>query len=237
MTLFVIGSSSLGNGYILESENCILILELGCKWKDYQKALGYHYSKIVGCLVTHKHNDHSLSIKDANRCGIEVYSCQDVADKHNGVAVLEERQPYQIGEFVVTAYKSYHDVECYCFVIEHPEMGKIFFATDTYQLPYKFRGLNHILIEANYSQDVQIDNAVELNQWSSSANNNHFSVEQSVEFVKRHLSVDLQNVVLLHLSSENSDPEMFKKMFKEEIGIEPYVAKKGLILELNKEDF
>lgn len=53
--LKVVGSSSKGNSYIVETEKESIILDLGCKWNDILKSLNYKIEKVVGVLVTHSH--------------------------------------------------------------------------------------------------------------------------------------------------------------------------------------
>lgn len=55
MLLKIIGSGSSGNGYILESENEALLLEVGVKVKDMKRSIGWNISKICGCLISHEH--------------------------------------------------------------------------------------------------------------------------------------------------------------------------------------
>ena len=50
-----LGSSSNGNGYILENENEALLIECGCGLMDCKKAMNFKTSKIVGALVSHEH--------------------------------------------------------------------------------------------------------------------------------------------------------------------------------------
>ena len=50
--------------------------------------------------------------------------------------------------------------------------------------------------------------------------------------------MDLRNVVLLHLSDDNSDAEMFAARAKEVVGMaDVYVADEGTEVELNKDPF
>lgn len=53
--LTCVGSSSRGNGYILDDGNCQLIIELGCRFEDYLKVLNYKIADVVGVLVSHSH--------------------------------------------------------------------------------------------------------------------------------------------------------------------------------------
>ena len=64
MKLKILGSSSSGNCYILDNGNEALIIEAGIKLLDVKKALGWNIRKVVGCLITHQHNDHSKYIKN-----------------------------------------------------------------------------------------------------------------------------------------------------------------------------
>ncbi len=59
MVLKVLGSSSKGNGYILENDTEALILECGVNIKEAKKALQFNVRKVAGCCVTHQHNDHA----------------------------------------------------------------------------------------------------------------------------------------------------------------------------------
>lgn len=54
--LKVVGSSSKGNSYIIETSNESLILELGCKWSEVLEMLDYKIDKIVGVLLSHAHS-------------------------------------------------------------------------------------------------------------------------------------------------------------------------------------
>jgi len=50
--------------------------------------------------------------------------------------------------------------------------------------------------------------------------------------------MDLRNVVLLHLSNDNSDAELFAARAKEVVGMaDVYVADEGMEVELNKDPF
>ena len=183
------------------------------------------------------HGDHSKYIKNFTQRGIDAYSCKDVSNNIDNVATLEARQPYEIGEFIVTAYPAFHNVECYIYCIKHNECGMILFATDTNRMPYKLSGVNHMLVECNYDDDFIVDNAVSRDIWNSSHSENHLSLNKCIDCVKLNISKSLQNVILLHLSAQNIDETTIKDRFYEEAGINPLIAKKGLRIELNKEEF
>ena len=63
-------------------------------------------------------------------------------------------------------------------------------------------------------------------------------LETTLEFLKVNKSMDLRNVVLLHLSNDNSDAELFAARAKEVVGMaDVYVADEGLEVKLSKEPF
>lgn len=55
MHLKIVGSSSSGNSYILETQSGSLLIECGIQFKKIQQALGYDLSSVRGCLISHEH--------------------------------------------------------------------------------------------------------------------------------------------------------------------------------------
>ena len=236
--LKVLGSSSSGNSYLVECKNETLILELGLKWGDILKGLNYKLGKVVGCLCSHLHSDHSKSIPNALSFGLSVYSCEEVASVYLGVETLKLGKKTRIGKgFLIQPIKMFHNVECYGFLVQHEEFGKLVFATDTSSVPYKFKGVNHWLIEANHSQDILIDNACD-DVYSRSASENHLEINSTIETLKRNYSSEVQSIVLIHLSSTNADSNNFKTKTQNELGFENvYIATKGLEIQLETSEF
>ena len=69
MRLRCLGSSSLGNCYLLENDRECLVLEAGLPMKEVKKALDFDISKIVGVLITHEHGDHAKYIRNIREPG------------------------------------------------------------------------------------------------------------------------------------------------------------------------
>ena len=236
--LKVIGSGSKGNCYLLQTEKETLILELGCKWNDVLRMLDYKIDNVGGCLVTHcqSHQDHSKSIPNALNAQIPVYSCQEAADKFNRVNVLYPKTKYKIGGFIVMTLPVAHNCENYSFVIEHEEFGKLVFCTDAMSFPYKIKDVNHLFIEANYSEDLMIDNLCK-NETIRSHNEYHMEIEQSINAIKRNINPDLRTLCLIHLSDSQSSESGFKQRIFDEFGLDCYIAEKGVEIPLDKFDF
>lgn len=183
------------------------------------------------------HGDHSRSIKDALLYGLPVFSCQEVADKYDGVAVLELGKKAKIGGFTVQPISVQHSCECYAYLIEHEDMGKLLFATDCSYFKYIIKDLNHILIEANHD-DSTILNNMKYNRYTASQFKNHMNFDDTLRTIKANNNIYLQNIILCHLSNSNSNSNNYIQSIKEEIGISNvYVANNGLKVDLTKEEF
>ena len=184
--------------------------------------------------------DHAKYIKDYMKAGIPVYSAfetQSALEIITGerTRAIPPMKKVQIREFTVTPFNVPHDtdIECYGYLIEHEEMGKMLFLTDLEYCKYNFRKQNikHILVEANYSDDL-IDNQA-CNR--EHVLRGHMSLKTATDFISTNDNPTLQNVVLIHLSDKNADSAQFQQKIKETIkyGANVYVAEKGLEVDLN----
>lgn len=236
-TLKVLGSSSKGNGYILECDNEKLIIELGIKWNEIAKGVDYKIENVKACLVTHKHLDHSLCVKDALKRGLSVYSCEEVQMCHPEVKVLGMGKKTRIGGFLVQPIPLHHNIECIGFLIEHKTMGRMVVCTDTNSIPYRFKDIHHFVVESNYSDDIMIENICN-NIYSQSASENHMSIDNTVEFLKNNYSKSLRTIMLIHLSDGNSDAKAFKERVQNELAFPyVYIADKGVVIDVSKDPF
>ena len=159
-----------------------------------------------------------------------------MADKFKGVKILQAKKKYKIGSFIVMPLEVEHSVPNFAYIIEHEEIGKLIFCTDAVRFPYKIKGTNHLLIEANYGEDIIIDHLCD-NEVIRSMNENHMEIKETIKAIRNNISYGLNNIILCHLSDGQSDERMFKKMVFDGFGIMPYVADKGLEITINKEEF
>ena len=126
---------------------------------NVKKALKWQMRKVVGAVITHEHNDHSGYVTEMVASGVLVLALEDVFKSHKlaGKPFTKSIVPnkgYKVGNFKVFAVLVKHDVPCLGYIISHPEMGKLLFLTDTITLDVCVSGLNHIMIEANYADDI-----------------------------------------------------------------------------------
>lgn len=167
---------------------------------------------------------------------IPIYSNEEVSEKYKGVKSLQNKVRYKIGDFIVQPLEVQHNCKNFAYIIEHEEIGKLVLVTDAISFPYKVKGVNHLLIEGNYSEDLIIDNLCK-NETIRSHNEYHMEIGKTIEAIKRNMNPELKNIVLIHLSDGQSDEKLFQKMVFEEVGIKPIIADKGVIVDISKEDF
>lgn len=167
---------------------------------------------------------------------MDIFSNKDVADKFEGVKILRPKTRYKIGSFYVTPLEVEHNVSNFAYIIEHEEIGKLVFATDLTHFPYKIKGVNHLLIESNYSEEIVINHLCD-SEVIRSMSENHMEINETINAIRNNISSNLNTIILCHLSDGQSDERLFKQMVFDEFGIMPYVAEKKLEVELNREEF
>lgn len=129
---------------------------------------------------------------------------------------------------------------CLGWVIDHPGMGRLLFATDTMAIAHDFPGIDHAMIEANYS-DPLLDNAIAEGITDPSQKSrllaSHLALHQTAAILRRPGFAALHQTVLLHLSSRNSNPEQFRNTIEQATGKPAYVARPGLKVTFSKDPY
>ncbi|MGE5679525.1 MAG: MBL fold metallo-hydrolase [Bacillota bacterium] len=232
MNIKILGSSSSGNCYILYTSREVLLLECGVQYKKILAGLNYKLDNIVGCLVSHEHKDHSKSIKEIMKAGIDVYTSAGTfqATKASGhrAHVIKSLEQIEIGGFTILPFQTQHDAaEPLGFLIYHEEIGKVLFATDTYYIQYRFPGLNYIMVECNFSNDIlqkNLDAGVLNKALKNRLLKSHFSLENVKKFLQANDLSKVEYIFLMHLSSGNSDSELFKTEIQKLTGIPVHIC-------------
>lgn len=242
MELRVLNSGSKGNAYLLRAANGeTLMIECGLPFKEIMRGVGYCVKDIVACLVSHRHNDHSFALHDVLKYGIKVLAIDDVFTAKNVknrafCKTIEPMHGYIVGGFKVFVLNMAHDVPCVGFIIEHKEMGRMLFITDTMMLEYRVPNLNHILIEANYADEIlqdSIDRGMVPAVMRERLLRSHMELQTCKAALAANDLSGVNEIVLLHLSGNNSDPKDFTRQVEEATGKPVYVARQGLNITVN----
>lgn len=238
MKLKCIATGSTGNCYTLTSDSGeTLILDCGIPIKEIKKGLDWNIKDVVGVLCTHKHLDHSKSVKDFEAMGIPVCKPYEALLMNQFLA----NSYFTVRAFDLTTvdgnwtHTDANGEPCpiYGFLITHKEMGRMLYITDCELIKWKFKDINHILLGVNYDKDlVDTDNPKANHVFKG-----HLSIDTACDFVKANDSDSLQNVIMCHLSSENADKNSFIAKMKNAVnGANVDVAEQGKSWILRKGD-
>ncbi|KAA0941590.1 MBL fold metallo-hydrolase [Sporosarcina sp. ANT_H38] len=226
-----LATGSTGNCYWITDGITPLLLECGISFKNIQKALNFKTSDIAGVLVTHEHKDHCKAVSEVADRGLNIYlspgTKEAIGINHHRIKVVENKKQFKLGTWTILPFDVQHDVsEPFGFLLANEAGDKLLFATDTYYVRYKFQGLTHIMVEANYSTEILNENIMTGRVHDGMKRRlvkSHFSLENVLEFLKVNDLSKVQEIHLLHLSDTNSDEAVFKKVVQEQTGKLVYV--------------
>lgn len=244
----VLGSSSKGNCYLIESGDQVLILECGLRLSEIKKGLDFDFSKVVGCLVSHYHKDHAFAVKDLiDKQAIKVYAPGEVFEKLDipvgrKAINITGVKCFKIGNFSIVPFKNFHkdyitgeDIECYSYLIHSKELGEMLFSTDTCILNTRPRRAKVMMLECNYSLKLLESDTEDVDGVEGHVVRiieSHMSVEtllKTLEKWKELGSLDeTEKIILIHTSNKYGDPEFFKYQVQALTGIQTIIATRGL---------
>lgn len=245
MELKIISTGSHGNAYLLENDTEALLIECGVNFKKIKQAIDFDIRKIVGCILTHEHKDHSKAIEDVMQAGINVYSTSGtfeamgiIAGWNHRAKPFDSKDSFQVGNFKILSFPVQHDAaDPVGFLINHPETGNVLFLTDTYYTAYTFKGLNNIIIEANYCPVIAKQKLSEKAFLRDRIFQSHLSINTCIRTLQANDLSRVNNIVLIHLSDNNSHEADFKYRVQEATQKTVTVASDGMTIEFNKTPF
>lgn len=237
MEVINLGSGSSGNCYIIGNGDKHVLIESGV---SRQKALmrnGGDLPRIDLIVVSHEHQDHAQYIKSwLDRTSCPVLASNGTLDGINSrwCSLPEYRCiRSKTGVFLnikgmsVAMFDVNHDAnEPTGFVID-VNGEKCLYVTDTFKVNYHFKNINTFLVEANYSREL-------LEEWYRTSKTGrivgrrlssaHFEVNDSIDFVKNSLDLSTDSVYLIHISTNDGDPDTFLDLFQKNIPVPIYVC-------------
>ena len=166
------------------------------------------------------------------RVGIDCYMSRGTAEalgiSGHRINVIQAKQQFRIGTWTILPFETQHDAaEPLGFLLANQDGERLLYATDTYFIRYKFHGLTHIMIEANYSLDIlkrNVEAGAVPKELKSRILKSHFSLENVKEFLKANDLSKVQEIWLLHLSEQNSCEKRFKEEVQKITGKPTYIA-------------
>lgn len=208
MRFEALASSSAGNAYIVSDRDTRILLECGLSHKKLQKLSGFSLSDFRACLVSHEHKDHSKSVEQLLKDGMEIYMSQGTAAalETDGVQLIGDMEQFNVGSFDIVPFATFHDAaEPLGFLMKSRVDGDVLaFATDTVNLRYKFPGLNILAIEANYDQAILARNTKMPEKVRHRIENAHMEIDTLCDYLKGLDLTKCREIHLLHLSDASS---------------------------------
>ena len=227
MEVKVLGSGSKGNCYIIQEGKEKLILELGLSFNKIKQDLRYDLRGVKGALVSHSHSDHSKGVLKALESSIDVYMSDETIDElelNKGYRLhsIKPKKQFKIGCFDIMPLEANHDVKCLSFLISTGK-DKLLFITDSYYFKYRVPGVNKILIECNYD-----DNIIEyLLPYEARLLKSHMSLKTCKKTLGRFDLEKCKSIMLIHISDRHGNKEKFKNEIYNFTGIKTYIAEPG----------
>jgi phosphoribosyl 1,2-cyclic phosphodiesterase len=160
------------------------------------------------------------------RAGIDCYMSDGTAEalgiSGHRVHIVKAKQQFKISTWTILPFEAEHDAaEPINFLLANRSGDKLLYATDTFYIRYKFKGLTHIMIETNYSMDILKAN-IDAGFIDASLKNriikSHFSLENVKKFLQANDLSKVRGIWLIHLSDNNSDNARFKREVQELTG-------------------
>ena len=191
--------------------------------------------RLLFAATDERHQDHIKSLHYFINLGIPCYGNKDVCSMHKGC--IELPNVLKVDGFKVQTFELVHDVPNNAFIIDTSDGIRILYCTDTQYIPKIVKRVHYAIIECNNDFDTIVDNAMDGDMTMSNFKE-HQNINDCIEYLKRIYNVDLQQVVLWHLSSTNINPNEAVKRVRRELGFENVVyAQRGLEIELVKSEF
>ncbi|RYZ52902.1 MAG: hypothetical protein EOP49_08515 [Sphingobacteriales bacterium] len=104
-----------------------------------------------------------------------------------------------------------------------------------------FRGLNNIIVECNYSQEI-LDQKLADGATTDFLRNrifkSHMNLATCKDLLRANNLTNVNNIVLIHLSDSNSNAKQFQAEITACTGKKVYVAEAGMVIpHFNKQPF
>ena len=230
MEIKVIASSSKGNCYLLDDGKTQILIEAGITFNNLIRKV--NISNISGVLVSHEHLDHAKGVNDLIRRGKKIFTAKETFDALKiysptiNAKQLKACELKMIGSFAVIPFETQHDAaKPLGFFIKSTHTNEtLVFATDTYYVKNTFKGLNYIMVECNYSNDILDQNKGISKSQKERLYKSHFELENVKEFLRNQDLSKVKEIYLMHLSSANSDELRFKNEIMALTGIPTIVC-------------
>ena len=228
MQIEVLGSSSLGNAYLVSDGETSLLLDCGLPLREMQIKSDFRIANADACLISHGHLDHSRAIHDVLKSAIDVYALPETLTalnvlEHHRTHIVEPLKAFTVNTFEILPITMHHDCPCVGYMVYSKATNeRLFFATDTYKITVNPQGVDYLILEINYQKEI-VNRLVNEGIMESSIRArllfSHFELSKALNWLKRIDKSRLKRIYVAHLSSGNSNAEEIKRAVIAETGV------------------
>lgn len=234
MDINILASSSKGNCTAVSDGHSTILLDAGISHKDIIKGVDYDISSVKGCFITHEHKDHCKGVDKLSTLGVNVYASagtlSHLTTPLHRAHKVKAGETVTAGTFQVYCFDVSHDAdEPLGFVATSVKTGeRLIYFTDTYYVKYRFKHLNYILGEVNYSADIlkrNVEEGVVAEAFAQRLLRSHMSIETFKDYLRSNDLTELKAVYILHMSENNGNEREFVEAVHGITGCPVYVGK------------
>lgn len=228
MQIEVLGSSSLGNAYLVSDGSSSILLECGLPIRDMQIKSDFKIANVDACLISHCHIDHSKAIHDVLKMGIDVYALPETLSalgvtEHHRTHGVEPLKPITVNTFEIMAITMHHDCPCVGYMLYSTKTNeRLFFATDTYKITVNPQSIDYLILEINYQKEIVnrlVNDGVMESGIRARLLFSHFELSKALNWLNRIDKSRLKRIYVAHLSNSHSLAEEIKKAVIAETGV------------------
>ncbi len=237
MKIFSICSGSKGNCIFVGDEDTKILIDIGITNKKLKSELAkksIDIKHIDALLVTHEHNDHIKGLGVFSRKNdVKIYLKEKTLNKiltfdslgkvkHENFMTIEEDESFYVNDFLITAFRSYHDaVSPVCYTIQK-DGKKISVVTDLgkYDDYIKSHIMDSDILYIESNHDVRM---LEVSAYPYALKQRilsdigHLSNEQTASLICEQNFEKLKHIILGHLSEENNNRDIAMATVKYEL--------------------
>lgn len=239
MEVNVLASGSTGNCYLIYDGATALLLDAGIPIKRIQAGCCYNLSKVSGCLVTHKHTDHSKAVMELAKRGVAVWMpALEIAEAglrsrnvHSLARAGEDAYAaFQVGTFSILPFRTEHDTpEPVGYLLTSTHTGdKLLYVTDSYFIRYRFVGLTHMICECNYDEQTvweKINSGHTPTERAKRLFRSHMSLGNFLKFLESIDQSKLRQIYVCHLSNDHANEHRIMESVQMATGAEVYICR------------
>lgn len=232
MALFIasLNSGSNGNCYYVGNANEAVLIDAGISCLETEKRMkqiGLSMNKVKAIFISHEHTDHIKSVDTlAAKYNLAVHITDSTLQRsrirfrkkltRNFVAY----EPVVIGDLIITGFPKFHDAaDPHSFIIRHKNTTVGVFTdigAPCGHVVKHFSQCHAAFLETNYDEAM-----LENGQYPVHLKNRirggsgHLSNKQALDIFIKYRPPFMTHLLLSHLSKDNNNPELVKKLFDE----------------------